>query len=92
MSGMSDASELEEFYNELTEFTENTSKLVSPVARTVALFRVAVEYGAVQMGLPMLAYLMSRLLTITLGLATGDEEANYDDILEEFDTDGVIKH
>ena len=35
---------------------------------------------------------MSRILTITLGIATGDEEAKYDDILEEFDTDGEVKH
>jgi len=84
--------DLETFYDEVVALTEETSLDVSPVARTVALFRVAVEYGAVQMGLPMLAYLMSRLLTITLGLATGDEEVNYDNILEEFDTDSEIKH
>jgi len=84
--------DLDNFYSELTDLAEGSPLEVSPAARTVALFRVAVEYGAVQMGLPTLSYLMSRLLTITLGLASGDEEANYDDILEEFDTDGVIKH
>jgi len=84
--------DLDTFYDEVVALTEETRLDVSPVARTVALFRVAVEYGAVQMGLPMLAYLMSRLLTITLGLATGDEEVNYDNILEEFDTDSEIKH
>ena len=85
-------SDLDDFYRELTDLTEGSPLEVSPVGRTVALFRVAVEYGAVQMGLPTLAYLMSRLLTITLGLATGDKKADYEDILEEFDADGAVKH
>ena len=84
--------DMESFYEEMTNLVEGSPLGVSPIGRVVALFRVAVEYGAVQIGLPTLAYLMSRILTITLGIATGDEEAQYDDILEEFDTDGEVKH
>ena len=84
--------DMESFYEEMTNLVEGSPLRVSPIGRVVALFRVAVEYGAVQIGLPTLAYLMSRILTITLGIATGDEEAQYDDILEEFDTDGEVKH
>jgi len=87
-----ESSDLESFVEELQNIADGSSLNVSPIARTVALFRVAIEYGAVQIGLPTLAYLLSRILTITLGIATGDEEAKYDDILEEFDTDGEVKH
>ena len=84
--------DIDSFYEEITNLVEGSPLEVSSTGRVVALFRVAVEYGAVQIGLPTLAYLMSRILTITLGIATGDEEAKYDDILEEFDTDGEVKH
>ena len=84
--------DIDSFYKEMTNLVEGSPLDVSPTGRVVALFRVAVEYGAVQIGLPTLAYLMSRILTITLGIATGDEEATYDNILEEFETDGKVKH
>ena len=44
------------------------------------------------MGIPTLTYLMSRLLTVTLGVMVGDKDATYDDILEEFDTEGEVPH
>jgi hypothetical protein len=84
--------DIDSFYKEMTNLVEGSPLDVSPTGRVVAVFRVAVEYGAVQIGLPTLAYLMSRILTITLGIATGDEEATYDNILEEFETDGKVKH
>ena len=84
--------DIDSFYKEITNLVEESPLEVSPTGRVVALFRVAVEYGAVQIGLPTLSYLMSRILTITLGIATGDEEATYDNILEEFETDGKVKH
>ena len=84
--------DLDSFYEDITNTVEGSPLDISPIGRIVALLRVTVEYGAVQVGLPSLAYLLSRILTITLGMATGDEEATYDDILEEFDTDGEVKH
>ena len=84
--------DIDSFYKEITNLVEGSPLEVSPTGRVVALFRVAVEYGAVQIGLPTLAYLMSKILTITLGIAGGDEEATYDNDLEEFETDGEVKH
>jgi|TARA_R100001244_G_scaffold100869_1_gene75195 hypothetical protein len=85
-------SDINKFYTDMMNRT-TTSKLdVSPAARVVALFRVAVEYGAVHMGIPTLTYLLSRLLTITLGVMVGDKEATYDDILEDFDQEEEVKH
>ena len=84
--------DIDSFYKEMTNLVEGSPLEVSPTGRVVALFRVAVEYGAVQIGLPALAYLMSRILTITLGIAGGDKGATYDDVLEEFETYGEVKH
>ena len=84
--------DIDSFYKEMTNLVEGSPLEVSPTGRVVALFRVAVEYGAVQIGLPTLSYLMSRILTITLGISCGDKEATYDDVLEEFETYGEVKH
>ena len=84
--------DIDSFYKEITNLVEESPLEVSPTGRVVALFRVAVEYGAVQIGLPTLSYLMSRILTITLGIASGDKEAAYDDVLEEFETYDEVKH
>ena len=93
MRGADDADyPVESFYEDILNRVEGHPLDVSPMGRIVALLRVTVEYGAVQVGLPTLAYLLSRMLTITLGIATGDTAATYDDILEEFDTDGEMPH
>ena len=84
--------DIDDFYADIIGRVSNSELDVSPSGRVVALFRVAVEYGAVHMGLPTLTYLMSRLLTITLGVMVGDKDATYDDILEEFDTEGEVPH
>ena len=85
-------SDINKFYADMMNNTTTSKLNVSPAARVVALFRVAVEYGAVHMGIPTLTYLMSRLLTVTLGVMVGDKDATYDDILEEFDTEGEVPH
>ncbi len=84
--------DIDDFYADIIGRVSNSKLDVSPSGRVVALFRVAVEYGAVHMGIPTLTYLMSRLLTITLGVMVGDKDATYDDILEEFDTEGEVPH
>ena len=84
--------DIDDFYADIIGRVSNSELDVSPSGRVVALFRVAVEYGAVHMGIPTLTYLMSRLLAITLGVMVGDKDATYDDILEEFDTEGEVPH
>ena len=76
---------LDNFYADIINSVSNSELDVSPSGRVVVLFRVAVEYGAVHIGMPTLTYLMSRILTITLGVMVGDKDANYDDILQNFD-------
>ena len=85
--------ELDRFYEEVCNLTEGFKGDVTPVARTVALFRVAIEYGAAHIGVSTLGYMMSRLLAITLGVSQGSSYTSYDSILEEFDPDKVqTKH
>ena len=81
--------DLDRFYQEVCNLTEGfigDGKL-SPVAKTVALFRVAIEYGATHIGVNTLGDMMSRLLAITLGVSQGSSYTSYDSILEEFDPD-----
>ena len=83
--------ELDDFYATLKRVTSE-EKSLRPIAKTIALFRVAVEFGGVHMGFPRLTFLMSRLLTVTLGITAGDEESSYEEILEDFGTDEKTKH
>lgn len=85
--------DLDRFYEEICDLTEGFDGEVSEVRRTVALFRVAIEYGATHMGVPTLGYMMSRLLAVTLGVGHGSGYTTYDSILEEFDPDqDQVKH
>ena len=84
--------DIDDFYADIIGRVSDSKLDVSPSGRVVALFRVAVEYGAVHMGIPTLTYLMSRLLTVTLCVMVGDKDATYDYILEEFDTEGEVPH
>jgi len=77
--------DLDRFYENLCDLTEDYVGDVSHIAKTVALFRVAIEYGATHMGVPTLGYMMSRLLTVTLGVGQGSNYTTYDSILDEFE-------
>jgi len=89
---MMDESDLEILYNKLTKLAESEEYDVSHVARTIAIFRVAIEYGVTTMGFPLLTYLMAKLLTVALGILAGDESATYEDILDDFEEEDQLKH
>ena len=89
---MMDESDLEILYNKLTKLAESEEYDVSHVARTIAIFRVAIEYGVTTMGFPLLTYLMAKLLTVALGIMAGDESATYEDILDDFEEEDQLKH
>ena len=75
---------LQNFYHSLEEYVEKDDD-ISDVSKAIVLVRVAIETGAREMGLPGICYLMSKLLTTTLGIIAGDETADYRTVLEEFD-------
>ena len=77
--------DLDKFYENVCDLTDKCSEDVSPTAKTIALFRVAFEYGASHMGVPTLGYMMSRLLAITLAFDRGSPYTSYASILEEFE-------
>ena len=79
-------------YNKLTEITQSKEYEISDVARTIAVFRVAIEYGVTTMGFPVLTYLVAKLLTVALGIMAGDESATYEDILDDFEEEDQLKH
>jgi hypothetical protein len=82
---------LDNFYVEAKEMMAEETTL-SDVEKTVVFFRVAVEYGATYLGMDRLTYLMSRLLMETLGIATGDPAAGYEDVIDDFDSEDETKH
>ena len=71
----------EEVYKEFSHLRNSTCEN-GGVGPSVAIFRVAIETAAQSMGLPLTCYLMSRLLTTTLGIANEDDSANYDQLSE----------
>ena len=82
---------MDEFYRELMG-RANEKFSLTPAAKTIVLFRVAIETGAEELGLPRVVYLLSRLMTATIGIMSGDEEINYSSILEDWDIDDKLKH
>jgi hypothetical protein len=80
-------SNIEEFYERTKKFTDDNKEDLSPESLTVVLFRVALEKGAESMGMPLVCYLISRLMAVTLGVLAGDPAARYEDILEDFEDD-----
>jgi hypothetical protein len=83
--------DLDSFYRRVLEVTqENTS--LSPSSRSVVLFRVAIESGAAEIGLPKVMHLMSRLTTVTMGIMAGDSDSSYEDILEDLDPSDMPRH
>jgi len=84
--------DMELLYNKLASVAQSEEYDVPDTARTVAVFRVAIEYGATTMGLPVLTYLMSKLLTVSLGIMSGDDSATYDNILDDFEENDQLRH
>jgi len=78
-------SNTEEFYRRAHVFVDENKGDLETESVTVALFRVALEKGAETMGMPLVCYLISRLLSVTLGIIAGDTQVKYEDILDEFD-------
>ena len=84
--------DMEMLYRKLTSITESEEYDIPDAARTIAVFRVAVEYGVTTMGFPVLTYLMAKLLTVSLGIMSGDSSATYEDILDEFEENDQLRH
>jgi hypothetical protein len=83
--------DLEAFHRGIQrQISSNTS--LSSESKSVVLFRAAIETGAQEMGLPKVVHLMSRLLTITVGIMAGDSDSSYEEILADLDTSDTPPH
>jgi|TARA_R110000803_G_C11733503_1_gene289987 hypothetical protein len=89
---MMSENDLETMYNKLTELSQSKDFEVTDENRTVALFRVGIEYGAANLGFPTMVFLISKMLTTSLGIMSSDETETFEDALNEFKEYGQIRH
>ncbi len=78
---------IEDFYSLTKEFVKSREDQLSPEILTVVLFRVALEKGAEKMGMPLVTYFISRLLSVTLGVIAGDPSARFEDVFKDFESE-----
>ena len=83
--------DLERFYTKVGAATAGETEL-SCAAKTIVLFRVALESGAEGLGLMGALHLVSRLLTNSLGAADNFEDCSIDNILDEYDPNDATTH
>tara|TARA_R110002051_G_scaffold97535_1_gene167720 strand:- start:580 stop:846 length:267 start_codon:yes stop_codon:yes gene_type:complete len=74
----SDIKNYEQFYESTREFVINHPSALTQEERAVVLFRVALEQGSEALGVQHACFVMSKLLTITLGIAAGEEALTFE--------------
>tara|TARA_R100001143_G_C3348199_1_gene128006 strand:- start:1360 stop:1626 length:267 start_codon:yes stop_codon:yes gene_type:complete len=74
----SDIKNYEQFYESTREFVTNHPSALTQEERAVVLFRVALEQGSEALGVQHACFVMSKLLTITLGIAAGEESLTFE--------------
>ena len=79
-----------EFYKEVQKVSEANNDL-SETGKAVVLFRVAIENHAREVGLESSMYLMSKLMTTTLGIMAGEEES-FEQILPDLNENDMTSH
>ena len=82
---------MQNFYQQATALAESAED-ISGAAQTVVLFRVALERGALEIGMMPTIHLLSKLLTMTFGIMAGDEDISFDGVLDGFDVDDETPH
>lgn len=84
---MSSAQDMDKYYFKVRALSEEKNEL-TPIERTIVLFRVAFESALEGLGPVGAVHAASRMMTMTLSiLDEGDRESSFDNILESFDTD-----
>jgi hypothetical protein len=79
---------LDNFYAEVKKVSRATGDL-SEAQKAVVLIRVAIEGSAGEVGLAPTMHLLSKLMTITLGIMANDEDLSFEDTLDDLDVDGL---
>tara|TARA_R100000995_G_scaffold67093_1_gene35766 strand:+ start:246 stop:509 length:264 start_codon:yes stop_codon:yes gene_type:complete len=86
-------SNLDKFYEKLLTVIDEEQSL-SAESKSVALFRAAIETGASEMGVEKVVYVMSKLMTTTMGIVSmeDEDEISYKDLLKDWDKSDVTEH
>ena len=86
-------SNLDKFYEKLLTVIDGEQSL-SAESKSVALFRAAIETGASEMGVEKVVYVMSKLMTTTMGIVSMEDgdEISYKDLLKDWDKSDVTEH
>jgi|TARA_B100001094_G_C17792882_1_gene605240 hypothetical protein len=86
-------SNLDKFYEKLLTVIDEEQSL-SAESKSVALFRAAIETGASEMGVEKVVYVMSKLMTTTMGIVSMEDgdEISYKDLLKDWDKSDVTEH
>ena len=82
---------LDDFYKEVRELSDGNPN-VNAEMKSVVLFRAAFEVGAAEMGVEKTMYIVSKLMTPTLGIMAGEENSSFDEVLEDLDTSDMSEH
>jgi len=87
MSSQSEYRNLNAFYRKIENVSsEWPDDRITPSEKTIALLRVAFESGLEDLGANGVMYLVSHMMTTTLGIMNDvDNEASFDDILHGFE-------
>ena len=83
-------SNLDHFYQEVLTTIDNENNL-SAESKSVALFRAAIETGASELGVEKVVYMMSKLMTTTIGIMDKDEKKS-ENMLNDIDIEGMTLH
>ena len=86
-------SNLDKFYEKLLTVIDEEQSL-SAESKSVALFRAAIETGASEMGVEKVVYVMSKLMTTTMGIVSmeDEDEISYKYLLKDWDKSDVTEH
>lgn len=82
---------MNDFYEKVQKVSEANDDL-SETAKAVVFIRAAIEGSAREVGIESTVYLVSKLMTATLGIMAGDEQASFENMLDTLDSDGMTTH
>jgi hypothetical protein len=83
-------SNLDHFYQEVLT-TIDKENHISAESKSVVLFRAAIETGASELGIKKVVFIMSKLMTSTLGVMDEDEEDS-ENTLNDNNIEGMTLH
>jgi hypothetical protein len=84
---MSSAQDMDKYYYKVRALSEEKNEL-TPIERTIVLFRVAFESALEGLGPVGAVHAASHMMTMTLSVLDEDNrESSFDNILESFNTD-----